>query len=242
MVTSTHDLSDENELQRLQMLLPDELSYCVDLARSTAVNAAMIHTQRLGKHRFSIQLDLIRWQLLTLDQRNLLFWHEVARIQNRAIARNQSDFILLGAGLGTALIDTALQNVLLLSGSLLVAGLAAYQLYQRNRGERSLKQATAADQFAIAIAMQFGYTFSRAYHSLYNALTTLTEQASHHTQQIRYAARQNVLEIFARHHNGSANTRPANSDDRPRHSRPRLSAAPLGRPEASLASKRYFSF
>lgn len=242
MATSTLDLRDGDEIQRLRLLLPDELKYCVDLARSTEINTAIIHTQRLGKHRFNIQLDLIRWQLLKRDQRDLLFWHEVARIQNRAIARNQSDFILIGAGLGTALIDTALQNVLLLSGSLLVAGLAAYQLYQRNRGERSLKQATAADQSAIAIAMQFGYTFPRAYHSLYSALTTLIDQAPHNAQRVRYAARQNVLEIFSRHHNGRANTGSVNADDRPRHSRSGIPAAVIGKPEASLASKRYFSF
>jgi Protein of unknown function (DUF3318) len=242
MVSSTLAFREMDEVQRLKTLLPDALSHCVTIAQSIDVKPSLIHTQQLKKRRFEIQLDLLRWQLLDTAQRDLLFWHEVARIQGRAIVHNQRDLMLLGVGLGTALLDTAMQNVLLLSGSLLVAGLAGYQLYQRNRGERSLKKATAADQAAIALAVQFGYDFPSAYDNLHSALTTLAKQAPHNAQRVRYEARQNVLEIFARHHDGRADSGSTDTDDRARYSRPSLSLHAQSRPKTSTASERYFSF
>ncbi|WP_181357571.1 DUF3318 domain-containing protein [Stenomitos frigidus] len=224
------------------MLLPDALKYCVTIAQSLEVKPALIQTQQLKKRRFEIQIDLLRWQFLEPAQRDLLFWHEVARIQGRAIAHNQNDWVMLGVGLGAALINTAMQNVLLLSGSLLIAGLAGYQLYQRNHGERNLKKATAADQAAIGLAIQFGYDFPSAYENLHSALTTLANQAPHNAQRVRYEARQNVLEIFARHHNGCADTGSANAGDRACASRPPLPLHAQSRPKASAASERYFSF
>lgn len=230
-----------DEIQRLQVLLPDDLERSVKVLPSAEVKPSLIHTQRLEKRCFEIQIDLLRWQLFDHAQRDLLFWHEVARIQSRAIAHNQSDLIVLSLGLGAALVNTAMQNVLLLSGSLLIAGLAGYQLYQRNRGERSLKKAAAADQSAIALAVQSGYAFTNAYRSLHSALTMLAKQAPSNHQRVRYEARQNVLEIFARHHDGCADTGSVDSDDRARPSRPRLSLSSQSKSKASAARERHFS-
>jgi hypothetical protein len=242
MVISTLNESNTDEFQRLQTLLPNDLSHCVEITSSPEVNPAIIDTRRVGKRRFEIQIDLIRWQTIDRDQRHLLFWHEVACIQGRAIARNQGDLIALSVGLSTALMDTALQNVLLLTGSLLIAGLAGYKLYQRNRGEQNLKKVAAADQGAIALAMESGYSFSNAYRSLHSALTTLAKQSPSKAQRVRYEARQNVLEIFARHHDGSADAGSVDTDDRTRHSRPRLSLQTQSRPKASAVRERHFSF
>ena len=37
----------------------------------------LITCEELGKDQVEIQVDLLKWEQLALDQRNLLFWHEV---------------------------------------------------------------------------------------------------------------------------------------------------------------------
>ena len=51
--------------------------------------------------------------------------------------------MLLGTGL--ALMEISAQNVISLSAALVAVGLAAYQFYQQNRGEQSLREAVNAD-------------------------------------------------------------------------------------------------
>ncbi len=103
-----------------------------------------------------------------------------------------------GVGLGASLLELVSQNILFLSIALTAAGLAGYQLYQRNRGERSLKEATAADQGAISLATQFGYSLPQAYNSLDSALRMRMEQAPNKAQQNRYNVRLQVLEMCAK--------------------------------------------
>ena len=143
-----------------------------------------------------MQIDLMRWQELNSDQRDLLFWHEVARIQNRTVALQWERTVLI-IGLLISLTELLSQNLLSLSVSLAVALLAGYQLYQRNQGERSLREATLADQSALNLAVQFGYSLSQAYSSLHNALKTLSSQTSQKSLWRKYQVRLQVLEICA---------------------------------------------
>lgn len=130
-----------------------------------------------------------------MDQRNLLFWYEVALIQNQAIAPTNWEWLVLSIGLGSSLFEVVAQNVLLLSAYLLVAGLVAYQLYQHHWGEKSLKKLTNTDQDAITLATEFGYTLPKAYLSLQSALKTLIQQTPEKLIQARYATRLQVLQI-----------------------------------------------
>jgi hypothetical protein len=193
------DCSAEScELERLSALLPMELraDSRVTIVRSTEVTPSLIATERTNqRHRFRIQIDLSRWQELQADQRNLLLWHEVARIQNKTVPRFALEMPVIVAGLGLALTEVAAQNVISLSAILVGVALAGHQLYQRNRGERCLREMVAADRRAIQLATQSGYAFSQAVTSLYDALKVMSKFARKAAWQ-RYQVRLRVLEIL----------------------------------------------
>lgn len=184
-----------NELERLKSLLSKELEYLVIINKAKEVKPALIKTQKVTQNKYVIQIDLIRWQELNLDQRNLLFWYEVALIQNKAIASTNWERLVLSIGLGSSLMEVVAQNVILLSAYLFITGLVAYQLYQQHWGEKSLKKLTQADQGAIALAIQFGYSLPKAYFSLQSALRTLIQQTPNKSIKARYATRLQVLQI-----------------------------------------------
>lgn len=191
------DTTDISELQRLETLLPAELHSLVVLTRSTKVNPALIATEKVGKKRFAIQIDLVHWQQLSTNHRDLLFWHEVSRIHNKTVSQFSREKVVMSTGLFFSLVEVISQNILSLSVALVATGLAGYQLYQRNRGERSLREATAADRNAIALAIQFGYSFSQACSSLHAALKILAKRTSQKSLWRKYQVRLRVLEIFA---------------------------------------------
>jgi len=196
MTSWKSDPVEFSELQRLNELLPDDLRSQVAIGRSTDVNPTLIKTKRSSKNRFSIQIDLASWQQLSIRQCDLLFWHEVARIQGRSISQSSWEFIVLGIGFAFGLTEFISQNVLALSVTLAVTGLAGYQLYQRNRGEHSLREAAAADRGAIQLAVQFGYSQAEAYESLYSGLKILAKTAQKFHWK-KYQVRLRVLEISA---------------------------------------------
>lgn len=185
------------ELWRLKNLLPDSLQSRVVIIQSQKVNPALIATEKIDKNHFSIQIDLLHWQQLSVNQRDLLFWHEAARIQSKTIKKFLWEMPVIGVGLSIALMEVMSHNLLSLSAALLATGLASYQLYQRNRGERSLRDATAADRQAIDLAIQFGYSFDQACSSLQDALNQLSKQTSKQSQWKKYQVRLTVLEIVA---------------------------------------------
>ncbi len=201
-----------SEIQRLKTLLPTELQTRVVVVRSTDVNPALIATEKVGRDRYAIQLDLLRWEQLPEPQRDLLFWHEAARIQAGTVKTFPWELAVLGSGLTMSLIELVAQNLILFAVTLVVAGLAGNQLYQRNRGERSLREATAADQSAIALAMKFGYAFVEAYCALRDALIFLDRHAQKQTQKHKYEARLQVLAICARERQADGQKAPLNLD------------------------------
>ncbi len=184
------------ELQRLTHLLPIDLQSRISIVRSTEINSSLIATERTKKHRFAIQIDCIRWQKLNANQQDLLFWHEVARIQSKTIPRFGWELPVMAIGLGFALIEVSSQNVISLTAALVAVALAGHQLYQRNCGERSLRKVVAADRKAIHFATESGYSFSTASTSLYSALKLLAKSAQQSDWQ-RYQVRLRALEILA---------------------------------------------
>jgi len=185
--------ADMSELRRLKSLLPPELQSWVTVEGSMEVNPTLIRCEEIGKDQVEIQIDLVKWDQLALDQRNLLFWHEVARIQNDSIPREGWEMAALAIGLGGAVGELWVQDILLLFLALVLCGFSGYRLYQKNNGERTLKEATEADEKAIALAQRFGYSLPNAYKSLGSALKTLVEQTPNRRQRNRYETRLQAL-------------------------------------------------
>ncbi|MFN4194280.1 MAG: DUF3318 domain-containing protein [Thermosynechococcus sp.] len=189
--------SDLAELRRLKSLLPPELQSWVMIEPASGVNPPLITCEEIGKDEVEIQIDLARWDQLAKDQRNLLFWHEVARIQNDTIPRDGWEMAALAIGLGGAVGELWVQDGLLLMLALGLCAFSGWRLYQRNNGEKVLKEAIAADERAIALATRFGYELPNAYKSLGSALKLLIEQAPNRRQRKHYELRLQALKKSA---------------------------------------------
>jgi hypothetical protein len=189
--------SDLSELRRLKSLLPPELKSWVTIEAATAVNPSLITSEEIGKDQVEVQVDLAKWDQLALDQRNLLFWHEVARIQNDTIPRDGWEMAALAIGLGGAVGELWVQDGLLLLLALTLCGVSGWRLYHRNNGEKTLREAVDADEKAIALATRFGYTLPNAYKSLGSALKVLIEQTPKKRQRKKYESRLDALKKSA---------------------------------------------
>ena len=185
--------AEMSEIRRLKNILPPELQSWVTVEKTIEVNPTLIRSEEIGKDQVEVQIDLIRWEQLAMDQRNLLFWHEVARIQNDTIPRDGWEMAALAIGLGGAVGELWVQDGLLLVLALSLCGVSGWRLYQKNNGEKSLKEAVDADEKALALATRFGYTLPNAYKSLGSALKTLIEQTSKKQQRAKYEARLQAL-------------------------------------------------
>ena len=185
--------SEMSELQRLKSLLPPELQSWVFVEAATAIDPPLITCEEIGKDEVEVQLDLIKWEQFALDQRNLLFWHEVARIQNDTIPRDGWEMAALAIGLGGAGGELWVQDGLLLLLALALSGFAGYRLYARNNGERRLQEAIEADERAITLATRFGYSLPNAYRSLGSALKAVIEQTPKKKKRSFYESRLQAL-------------------------------------------------
>jgi Protein of unknown function (DUF3318) len=189
--------SDLSELRRLKSLLPPELKSWVMIEAATAVNPPLITSEEIGKDEIEVQIDLVKWDQLALDQRNLMFWHEVARVQNDTIPRDGWEMAALAIGLGGAVGELWVQDGLLLLLATALCGVSGYRLYQRNNSQKTLNEAIEADEKAIALATRFGYTLPNAYKSLGSALKVLIEQTPKKKQRKKYEARLDALKKSA---------------------------------------------
>lgn len=185
--------AEMSELRRLKTLLPPELQSWVMVEGTTEVNPPLIRCEELGKDEVEIQVDLAKWENLAMDQRNLLFWHEVARIQNDTIPREGWEMAALAIGLGGAVGELWVQDGLLLLLALSLCGISGYRLWQKNNGEKQLKELIEADEKAIALATRFGYSLRNAYKSLGSALKTMIEQTPNRRQRKKYEERLQAL-------------------------------------------------
>ncbi|WP_448282277.1 DUF3318 domain-containing protein [Phormidesmis priestleyi] len=189
--------ADMSELRRLKTLLPPELQSWVTIEVTTAVNPTLITSEEIGRDEVEIQIDMPKWDQLAIDQRNLLFWHEVARIQADTIPKDGWEMAALAIGLGGAVGELWVQDALLLILALGLSGVAGFRLYQKNNNERNLQEAADADERAIALATRFGYTLPNAYKSLGSALKTLIDQTPKKRLRGKYEARLNALKKSA---------------------------------------------
>ncbi|MGG6296640.1 DUF3318 domain-containing protein [Leptolyngbya sp. AN02str] len=189
--------ADLSELRRLKSLLPPELRSWVTIEAATSANPPIITCEEIGKDQVEVMVDLVKWEALALDQRNLLFWHEIARIQNDTIPRDGWEMAALAIGLGGAVGELWVQDGLLLLLALALCGVSGWRIFKKNNGEKTLKEAIEADEKAIALATRFGYTLPNAYKSLGSALKVLIEQSPKKNQRKRYESRLDALKKSA---------------------------------------------
>ena len=165
-----------SELQRLKSLLPPENESWVFIEAAAAIDPPLITLEEIGRDEVEIQIDLEEWDNYAIDHRNLLFWHEVGKIQNDAIPRDGWEMAALAIGLGGAIGELWVQDGLLLLLALGLSGFAGYRLYLKNNSEKKLQDAIFADERAIDLACRFGYSVPNAYKSLGGALKELIEK------------------------------------------------------------------
>ena len=165
-----------SELQRLKSLLPPENESWVFIEAAAAIDPPLITLEEIGSDEIEIQIDLEEWDNYAIDHRNLLFWHEVGKIQNDAIPRDGWEMAALAIGLGGAIGELWVQDGLLLLLALGLSGFAGYRLYIKNNSEKRLQDAIFADERAIDLACRFGYSIPNAYKSLGGALKELIEK------------------------------------------------------------------
>ncbi len=165
-----------SELQRLKSLLPPENESWVFVEAAAAIDPPLITLEEIGRDEVEIQVDLEEWDNYAIDHRNLLFWHEVGKIQNDTIPRDGWEMAALAIGLGGAIGELWVQDGLLLLLALGLSGFAGYRLYIKNNSEKRLQDAIFADERAIDLACRFGYSIPNAYKSLGGALKELIEK------------------------------------------------------------------
>ena len=165
-----------SELQRLKNLLPPENESWVFVESAAAIDPPLITLEEIGRDEVEIQIDLDEWDNLAIDHRNLLFWHEVGKIQNDTIPRDGWEMAALAIGLGGAIGELWVQDGLLLLLALGLSSFAGYRLYLKNKSEKKLQDAIYADERAIDLACRFGYSIPNAYKSLGGALKDLIDK------------------------------------------------------------------
>jgi len=165
-----------SELQRLKSLLPPENESWVFIEAAAAIDPPLITLEEVGRDEVEIQIDLDEWDNFAIDHRNLLFWHEVGKIQNDTIPRDGWEMAALAIGLGGAIGELWVQDGLLLLLALGLSSFAGYRLYLKNNSEKKLQDAIFADERAIDLACRFGYSIPNAYKSLGGALKELIEK------------------------------------------------------------------
>jgi len=165
-----------SELQRLKSLLPPENESWVFVEAAAAIDPPLITLEEIGRDEVEIQIDLDEWDNFAIDHRNLLFWHEVGKIQNDTIPRDGWEMAALAIGLGVAIGELWVQDGLLLLLALGLSSFAGYRLYLKNNSEKKLQDAIYADDRAIDLACRFGYSIPNAYKSLGGALKELIEK------------------------------------------------------------------
>ena len=165
-----------SELQRLKSLLPPENESWVFVEAAAAIDPPLITLEEIGRDEVEIQIDLDEWDNYAIDHRNLLFWHEVGKIQNDTIPRDGGEMAALAIGLGGAIGELWVQDGLLLLLALGLSSFAGYRLYLKNNSEKKLQDAIYADERAIDLACRFGYSIPNAYKSLGGALKELIDK------------------------------------------------------------------
>ncbi|OIP74284.1 MAG: hypothetical protein AUK48_09535 [Oscillatoriales cyanobacterium CG2_30_44_21] len=176
--SSLRNTFSRTEIRRLQELLPPELQAWVKVLNADGVRPPLITCEEAGGDEVVILVDMVRWERLAEDQRNLLYWHEVARIQNDAVPKDGWEVAALAIGLGGAVGELWVQNGLLFVLALGICGVAGFQLWRKGTSKKDIRNLIEADQGAIRLAVRNGYPLPAAYKSLGSGLKIMLSDAS----------------------------------------------------------------
>jgi len=149
----------------------------VKVLPADGVRPKLITCEEAGGDEVVILIDMLRWERMAQDQRNLLFWHETARIQNDSVPKDGWEVAALAVGLGGAVGELWVQNGILFVLALAICGVAGFQLWRRGSSKKDVKSLIEADQGAIKLAMRSGYALPAAYKSLGSALKIMLGDA-----------------------------------------------------------------
>jgi hypothetical protein len=178
-LVASAEYDEIDELRRLRRLIPPELQSWVSVETTNEVHPLLARCKEIVQDQVEIQIDLVNWEKLPIDQRNLLFWHELARVYLDIIPRSSPwGIIAICGGLGAIIGQFWVGNNLLAALALALCGVSGYRLYQKNNSNRIAQELVEADQRAIALATRFGYTIPNADQSLAAALRSLIDGAS----------------------------------------------------------------
>jgi hypothetical protein len=183
----------KTEARRLEGLLPPELQAWVKVISADGVRPKLVTSEEAGGDEVVILIDMLRWERLAEDQRNLLFWHEVARVQNDTIPRDGWEVAALAIGLGGAVGELWVQNGLLFMLALGICAVAGFQLWRKGSTKRDIKDLTEADQGAIKLALRNGYAMPAAYKSLGSALKILIRESNQRRERTKLEMRLETL-------------------------------------------------
>lgn len=207
LATSSTAFSEHSRLgQLIPPDWPERIVICASPEQSwksgwLKTSALLITTRQRVDRSLLITIDFQQWHKLEEHIRDLLWWHELAKIQQRTVGTSRQLF-LWGVGvLGLNVLPLAAQDVVMLSIGLTIAGLAGFRYYQDYYGEKYLRSLTRADWGAITLATQFGYSPRLAYESLHSALKIMVAQVTTGKLAKVYRTRLEVLEITGRENN-----------------------------------------
>ena len=170
-------------------MLPAELRCWVDIGITGTYKPEIVSCKDAPGDRLAIEIDLLRWQNLPRTHRDLLFFQQVAIIQQNSIQSEGWEKTALLMGLGGAVGELWMQDIWLLVLSLALASVAGIRLYRRNRSHQAIRAIYAADRKAIALAIQYGYPPEIAHQSLLAALQGQCNQAQNSELKTQYRAR-----------------------------------------------------
>ncbi len=183
--------SSAYELQRLQSLLPESVQGKVLVESSSRSLPDLIRCGENPRGWMVIEIDGSNWMRLPQNQRDLLFWHQVARILAGTAPREGWERAALFLGLGGMVGEIWVQDGLLFGLCLGLAAVSGTLLYRR-RQRQGWPAVLIADREAIQLATRSGYSPTSAHVGLTQALQTLRTQATQRQQAI-YTARLEAL-------------------------------------------------
>ena len=185
-----------NELERLQRLLPPELRSWVDITITGAFKPEVISCADAPGDRVCVEIDLPHWKAFPQEHRDLLFFHQVARIQTDSVPREGWEKSTLLIGLGGAVGELWVQDTWLLLLSLMLVTVAGFRLYRKARSPQAIQKMYAADRKAIDLAIRAGYPSVLAFQSLVAALQEQCNRAQSSQLKTQYRARSEALRRY----------------------------------------------
>jgi hypothetical protein len=187
-------LKDRNSIERLESLIPKDLNHWIEItAANRQEQISPLQSYFIGRSEVEICINSKQWDHFSTDQQNLLFFHELGQLRNQSLNRGGWEPLGFAIALGASVGDIWVQSSMLLicAGGMTV--LLGYKIFEKNNQAVKSETAIAADEQAIDIATEMGYSLPNAYKSLGSGLKTLIERSRDTDQRKIYEKRLQAL-------------------------------------------------